>query len=265
MIENHPQEDVLIRYADGFSTPEENQQVQVLIENDQTAAEFLKQLELTQGWLKEASVVELDDTPPQISHYVQSYETPHMAVQNNTRNNHLALAATLLFGLIGGAFVGTNLQPTALKAQHQPAAGLPEWVRLVADYHRLYDRETISGSQSPKRDTVSAKLSSKLGRAVEVPDLTALEMEFKRQQSLAFDGVPIVQLVYLPENARPVAVCILASEGAAASDLVAGTHANLQYAYWQDDAHAVVIVGEISKQQLSAVTDKVRSTLFSAT
>jgi len=239
MIENHPQEDVLIRYADGFSTPEENQQVQMLIENDQTAAEFLKQLELTQGWLKEASVVELDDTPPQISHYVQSYETPHTAVQKNTRNNHLALAATLLFGLIGGAFVGTNLQPTALKAQHQSVAGLPEWVRLVADYHRLYDRETISGSQSPMRHTVSAKL--------------------------AFDGMPIVQLVYLPENARPVAVCILASEDAAASDLIAGTHANLQYAYWQDNAHAVVIVGEISKQQLSAVTDKVKSTLFSAT
>jgi len=266
MIENHPQEDLLIRYADGLASPPEIRQVQALIEHDQDAAVFVKQLEQTQDWLNSASEIQLDKPSAKLNNYVQNYETPRPPVQKNNRRYKLALAATLLFGFIGGALVGAIFEPaTPDHAQNSPAASTPEWVRLVADYHRLYDRETVVDTQSLQIEAVSAKLSTKLGRGVAVPDLKTLDMEFKREQSLSFDGKPIVQLVYLPKNSRPIAICILASMGAAQTNMVTGNHADMQYAYWQDNAHAVMVVGELSKQQLDAVVNEVESTLFSAT
>lgn len=276
MIENHPQEALLISYADGHSTPEENGQVAELIKRDQSAADFLGQLELTHGWLKDASAIEMSESPIEISRYINEYEIPDSRTQRNLRDqlvqpnrtphrNRLALVATLFLGLIGGGFLGSGFQSANLdNAVGQAESSLPEWVRLVADYHRLYGRVTISGSQPLVADTVSAQVSEKLGRSVAVPDLTAFGMELKREQSLEYQDKTIVQLVYLPENSRPIAVCILAAKDAAEKEVISGIHADIQLAYWQDEDHAVVIVGEMPKQQLNAVISQVASNLFSA-
>ena len=277
MIENHPHEAQLIAYADGLATPEEKLRVQELIEHDESAAEFLKQLELTDSWLKEAAAIELDEAPTEISNFVRDYKLPGASIiqagaqfqpaqrDQPKQHNRMAIAATLFLGIIAGGFLGANFQSaTPDYSLSQSDSSLPEWARLVADYHRLYDRVTISDSQPLVANTVAAKLSEKLGRSIAVPDLTAFGMEFKREQSLVYQDKPIIQLVYLPENSRPVAVCILAAKDAAAKEVISGLHEDIQYAYWQDEDHAVIVVGHMPEQQLEAVTKQVAGTLFTA-
>ncbi len=275
MIENHPHEALLISYADGHSTPEENRQVMELIEKDQSAAEFLRQLELTDGWLKNAAALEISESSDEMNRYVNEYELPDSEAPNNkgnqlapppirtSRPNRYVLAATLFFGLIGGGFLGSSFQSANPDITlSQPDSSLPEWVRLVADYHRLYGRETVGDSQPLVTNSVSAELSEKLGRLVAVPDLTAFGMKLMREQSLEYQEQPIIQLVYLPESSRPVAVCILASKDAAEKEVISGIHADMQFAYWQDGDHAVVVVGELPEQQLNALINHVASNLF---
>jgi len=275
MIENHPQEELLIRYADGHCTPEEERQVRELLKEDPTAQEFMQQLELTHSWLRDASSTELDEAPTELSDFVNSYKhsipapaaTPAAAAattQPNNGLNRLAIAASLVLGLIGGTLIGTSFQSSKTDTVLSKAeASPPEWVRLVADYHRLYARETISNSSTIKSAEVSTTLSDKLGRSTAVPDLTSLSMEFKRQQSLTYNDKTIFQLVYLPEVDKPVAVCILDAKDMAESKVISGTHAQIHYAYWQDQEHAVVIVGELPDQQMQSIVNTVRDSLFS--
>jgi hypothetical protein len=43
---------------------------------------------------------------------------------------------------------------------------------------------------------------------VAVPDLRSAGLAFKRVQRLSFNDQPVVQMVYLPENGSPVALCV---------------------------------------------------------
>jgi len=263
MIENHPHEALLIAYADGLSTPEEILQVRELLQHDQSARQFLKQLELTDGWLNDARATELDEVPAEVNRYVYNYKS---SVEQPARQNRLALVATLLLGLITGGLIATNYQLKDPGTKlGESGSSLPEWVRLVADYHRLYDRETVSTNQTLDANALSATLSTKLGRGVVVPDLTAFDMKLIRVQSLVYENQPIVQLVYLPKNSRPVAVCILAANDAAEKELISGIHVQMRYAYWQDEGHAVVVVGNFPEQRLNETVREVENTLFSAT
>jgi anti-sigma factor RsiW len=45
--------------------------------------------------------------------------------------------------------------------------------------------------------------------ALQIPDLRSQGLTFKRVQRLRFHDKPLVQIVYLPEKGKPVALCVL--------------------------------------------------------
>jgi len=51
------------------------------------------------------------------------------------------------------------------------------------------------------------------GMRVVVPDLRASGLTFKRVQRLSFREQPVVQMVYLPEQGEPVALCVTRDAG----------------------------------------------------
>ena len=264
MIDNHPQETLLIRYADGQATPEEGQQVQDLIARDPAAAGFLQQLEQTQPWLEQASQIPLDPAPVAAKDYINDYQAS-LPVQPPVQRGRLGLVATLAVGLAGGALLGAGFKsetPVVTVAGTQAESSPPEWVRLVADYHRLYARETIDNSPAQLASNVSAELTATLNRKLTVPELKDVGLEFRRVQSLVYDNQQLLQLAYLPEMDRPIAICILTGNVAAES-VTAGMHGEMQYAYWQNQGHAVVVVGELSREQMDKIVTKVRRSLFS--
>lgn len=242
--------------------------MQSLIANDRAAAEFLLQLKQTQFLLKQASEIAPEPASKAVNEYVGDYrpdESELLSAQRLYQRNRLALVATLLVGVIGGALLGAGFKTTSPGETVTSATSEtspPEWVRLVADYHRLYARETIGSSQVQPVGEVSAALSASLSREVIVPKLEDLGLVFKRVQTLVYQDQPLLQLAYLPETERPIAICILTGK-VASQDIKSGLHVDMQYAYWQDQAHAVVVVGDLSRQQMDAVIAKVRRSLFS--
>lgn len=99
-----------------------------------------------------------------------------------------------------------------------PSAALPDvaavqvspWIKAVADYQQLYSRATLANvTEDP---ALSARVINALhvndGIAVIVPDLRGAGLTFKRVQRLSFHDRPVVQMVYLPEQGEPIALCV---------------------------------------------------------
>ena len=112
--------------------------------------------------------------------------------------------------------VGAFCCATALKLMPSSAptppteAQVSPWIKAVADYQQLYSRATLANV------TEDSALSTRVLRdlrvndeiAVVVPDLRSAALTFKRVQRLSFHDRPVVQMVYLPEDGQPIALCV---------------------------------------------------------
>ncbi|SAL34270.1 transmembrane anti-sigma factor [Caballeronia cordobensis] len=90
-----------------------------------------------------------------------------------------------------------------------PAAA--PWVEAAAHYQQLYSRETLANVEADAAlsQTTLDKIRQDDRLAIGIPDLRAYGLTFKRVQRLQFHGRPLVQIVYLPAQGNPVALCLM--------------------------------------------------------
>ncbi|WP_168663445.1 hypothetical protein [Paraburkholderia sp. SG-MS1] len=172
-------------------------------------------------------------------------------------------APWLAVAFVAGAFcsgIVLRVAPSAMPgaagaAGSQVAAnGVSPWVRAAAGYQQLYSRDTVALG-APAAD-VSARIVADIraqdGLELRVPDLSAMGLTFKRVQRLRFNDKPLVQIVYLPKEGPPVALCVmkdakpdagLAQQRVERMDVVTWRQAELSYALIAEpgaaDLHAI--------------------------
>lgn len=90
-------------------------------------------------------------------------------------------------------------------------ADMAPWIRTAAGYQQLYSRETIALVQPDTSVTAAtiARIREVDGLALQIPDLRRDGLTFERVQRLRFHDKPLEQIVYLPPNGPPVALCVL--------------------------------------------------------
>ena len=175
MIENHDKESLLIKYVDDHATQAEREQAEALIRSDRTAADFVQQLEQTRHSFAQALPPVNDNTVDMINKW-----QPEAANSQQKGFGLKAICATLIAGFFAGHLLtavtdlGANLYKSS--ADNQPGQQVtdtttPEWIRLVADYHLLYVKETIAGAQAPV-ELAKSDVSSWLARDTNIPELT---------------------------------------------------------------------------------------------
>jgi len=263
VIENHDKESLLIRYVDDHVTQADREHAEKLIRNDKAAADFAQQLEQT----RDAFVQPLPTTNNDTVEMIKQWQ-PAASDSQQKRFGVKAICATLLAGLIAGHLLtavtdlGSNLyKQTGLQVTDETT---PEWVRLVADYHLLYVQETIADAQVLPMELAKSNVSSWLERDTNIPVLAEQGIHFKRAQQLSVEDNVLIQLAYLPENKKPVAICIRKTTHNTNTDISYSNHGEMDYALWQDGQHAVVIVGRLNQPELKLIAKKVRRTLFDA-
>ncbi|OED44184.1 hypothetical protein AB833_02170 [Chromatiales bacterium (ex Bugula neritina AB1)] len=302
MTDPHPQCALLIAYADGNANPKEQAQAIELINSDAEAHQFYQKLHSTSqlgNMLSEqrqpavpehlieqikASTIPVNsrsanNSQPAAS--IQSHSTVTSAPHNSSSNtatpilqtrqvnpkrfSYLALAASLFCGLAAGPFlyraaISSNAIPD--RSFVSARAEIPEWIRLVADYHRLYVRETLAASAVISTELVSQEVSETLQHQLNVPALENQGMEFRRAQWLAIDKQPLLQLAYLPEKGKPLAVCVLKTSLNQNTAPEYGQTDGMQYVHWQRGRHAVVIVGTVTSELLEDINHIVENEIF---
>ena len=153
-----------------------------------------------------------------------------------------------------GANPDTN--PTATLAAANPQE--PTWVAAAAGYQQLYSRETVA--QVPVNAELTAQTVDEIqhqdGLNVRIPDLSQAGLTFKRVQRLRFKDKPLVQIVYLPQQGAPIALCVMkdarpdatiAEQHVESMNVVTWRHADLSYA----------LIGKPEGTDLSALAKRI--------
>lgn len=182
------------------------------------------------------------------------------APANGPRRAWLAAGLAASFG----AGLVVSRLPGALTAGVPAVADPQPWVEAIAQYHALYVRATVdAASDAPANlQGLLAGFDGPLRQRLRIPDLVAQGLVFKRVQRLGYGNAPLIQMVYLPAQGRPVAVCFLPAAGPR-TDTHHGVVALQNVASWRDEGLAFVVVGDLSAQAMQQLVPSIRSQLES--
>lgn len=258
------QEALLLTWIDGEATEQEKVQAQDLVNCNPDAASFKQLLEQSDFPYAQASALQLEPAPEHLVNQILGDQPKNVVGESTNQFSSFALAASLLAGLVLGGLFSTQLLDSQNVEQQPVAQSPPDWVQSIASYHALYVRETVSPLVSQPLASAAETMRELLQTDSQVPDLSSRGLVFKRIQQLAIDEKPLVQLVYLPEVDKPVAVCVLRLADSATQPPVFSTSHDLQVAWWQTDGYGVTVLGDFDKQTLQQVTSDIRETLFSS-
>ncbi|HGM5582313.1 TPA: anti-sigma factor [Pseudomonas putida] len=153
-------------------------------------------------------------------------------------------------GVIGGALnTDRALQaPSVAQVQASP------WVMQAASYQQLYTRDTVS-YVTPDTDDVRKTLADIRqidGLELRVPDLSAAGLTFKRVQRLRFNNKALIQLVYLPQQGDPVALCVM-KEPKPDQSIAQLNVAGMDVVVWRQSQLGYALIGAPDGVDLDAV------------
>lgn len=243
----------LLAYVDGQLAPEDVRRVEAALESDASARAMVEQLRQTPGRLRDVFDRTLDQPlPPALAADILHHPVGRRAIVRIRVRNAVAVAA-LLFGL--GLGIGAWLD-TAPRS----AIAAEPWVEAVAEYQALYSRATVNQTDANGVDPhhTAARLAAGFGRSVEIPDLRTHGLAFKRGQLLEFAGQPLVQLVYLPTQGKPIAYCLLRT---VATDLAptTGSAKGMHYVHWRADGMAHLLIGDATAAEIEKLAAAARA------
>jgi anti-sigma factor RsiW len=199
----------LLAYADGQLGPERRVDIEAAMANSPELARRVRAMRASD--LPYAIAFGSQTLPPVPDSLTRRITT---LVSDDARRRQAArpawpkLAVAFAAGVLCCSVALRVLTPGG--ATLSPAVHVEPWIQAVADYQQLYSRATVTHvTEDPQ---LSARVISDLrtadGMQVVVPDLSAAGLSFRRVQRLSFHERPVVQMVYLPEQGDPVALCV---------------------------------------------------------
>jgi anti-sigma factor RsiW len=199
----------LLAYVDGQLAPERRAEIGAAIASSADVAGRVNAMRASA--LPYAAAFEAQILPPVPRELSDRIAALVSADSRRRQRGQLAwpkLATAFAAGVLCCAMALKLLSPgvTGFSATAQ----VEPWIEAVADYQQLYSRATVTHvTEDPQ---LSARVISDLwtadGMRVVVPDLRAAGLSFKRVQRLSFREQPVVQMVYLPEQGEPLALCV---------------------------------------------------------
>ena len=200
----------LLAYADGQLAPERRAEIEAAIASSADVARRVSAMRasaLPYAAAFEAQI--LPPVPPELSQRIAALVSADSRRQQRGQSAWPKLATAFAAGVLCCAVALKVLSPGMTGGV--PTAPVEPWIQAVADYQQLYSRATVSHvTEDPQ---LSAHVISDLwtadGMKVVVPDLRTAGLSFKRVQRLSFREQPVVQMVYLPDQGEPVALCVM--------------------------------------------------------
>ncbi len=232
-------DETLTAFLDGELDAADAQAVRDAVEANAALRAHLDALKIDRGAVKSAfkNVLPALDEMPDFS---DAGKTPALW----WRMTAMLLAGVALgFLLRGGGPAGTELE---------------DWRDYAAAYHRLYVTDTLTTAEG-QSDNFGA-LQAALGTSLPEELLRIDGLTFKRGQVLGLNGTAIVQLAYLTEDGRPVAICLTRSSAEPEGQVVqvrqgvgsvSGRQGELDYLVLADLDEAAL--GKIAKQTASVL------------
>jgi anti-sigma factor RsiW len=254
-----PDLDTLRAFADGELAPERRAEIEAAIAADPETAAAAAALFASR--LPYRSAFESQPLPPvpaelqaRVAELVAvAAGQPELAMAGGApapsdwrRSRVLSVMLALLLGLLGGYGLSQIAAPTS-RPQIEP------WLRSVVTYHAMYARETVTDSGADAQGQLPAlrkAVQDQFKLDLNPPDLSAQGLKLVRAQRLHFEGRTVLQLVYLPQQGAPVALCLMPAPNQPERQFV---QEGQQALSWHADGWAHVLIGSLPPQQMQAI------------
>ena len=274
-------ESTLLAYVDGALSAQQRERVEAALAHDATLR--VKMDAMRASCLPYQSAYAQVAVPPlpgglesRIAALINVADAPQPAQALSRRQwmwAGAALAASFVLGLVAPALIAKpEPAQTAQTAQPLPATSTP-WVEAIASYQALYVRATVD--QAPDTaararhvlaDFAAGSLTvSGSASAVTVPNLQDAGLIFKRIQRLGYGDAPLLQIVYLPTEGKPAALCVLPLLGTpntADSTLQMRRIDGLAVAAWQKGGLAYVLTADMATAKAEAIARRLADGAF---
>ena len=131
------------------------------------------------------------------------------------------------------------------------------WVSAIANYQALYVRATVDQNvdEAARVQRLLTDFAATAQIAVNVPDLTEAGLSFRRIQRLGYENRPLLQMIFLPAQGNPTALCALPAQLADSSLQQSELH-GMQVLNWQRRGMAYVLVTALDAQNAKSVALK---------
>jgi anti-sigma factor RsiW len=174
-----------------------------------------------------------------------------------------ALAASLAIFIAGGA-VGYLVSEQQDADQPFQIAAARTWLDDIADYHRIYSRQTRHLAEVPAgdRDHIVEWLAASTGVSFTLPDLSGQKLTFEGARLLVAGGKPTGQLLYRNAENEIFAICFLKSDPVEGrTDLTESMRNDIGLVTWQKGSASYVIVGPSADPDLERLADVVSTAI----
>ncbi|MCT7663393.1 anti-sigma factor family protein [Shinella kummerowiae] len=175
-----------------------------------------------------------------------------------------ALAASLVIFIAGGA-AGylVSEQQDAAEAPLQIAAART-WLDDIADYHRIYSRQTRHLVEVPasEQEHIAEWLSASTGVTFTPPDLSDKNLTFQGARLLVAGGKPTAQLLYRDAENEIFAICFLKSDPVEGKTALTESMRNdIGLISWQKGNASFVVVGPSADPDLERIAEAVSANI----
>lgn len=174
-----------------------------------------------------------------------------------------AIAASLVIFLAGGAAGYLVSERQDADAPLQIAAART-WLDDIADYHRIYSRQTRHLVEVPasEQQHIVEWLSASTGVAFALPDLSGQNLTFEGARLLVAGGKPTAQLLYRNTENEIFAICFLQSEPVAdKTELAESIRNDIGLVSWQKGNASYVVVGPSADPDLERLAETVSASI----
>ncbi|WP_322011199.1 anti-sigma factor [Paraburkholderia sp. J12] len=263
----------LLDYVEGRLTREECVEVERLVATSPEIAKEVRLLRASQ--LPYVTAFEHANVPP-LPDSLRTFVEAQAALRRNTsakpdkraladqrRDRGGVAAAKVAPHWLGAAFAagllvaGVGLH-VLTRPVEPPASLASSWVAAAAGYQALYTRDTLAhvSVNDPVVAQTVAEIHRDDGLAIAIPDLRPAGLTFKRIQRLRFQGRPLVQIVYLPQQGAPVALCVMQEAGADASPRAAQVD-SMAVVTWRRNQLGYALIGDPDAKGLTAIAKQI--------
>lgn len=165
---------------------------------------------------------------------------------------------------LAASFAAGLLIPTPWR--RAPEAAAPQvagWIEAVAKYQAMYVRETVDQAvEDPARTrAMLTAFSRQSPTPVTVPDLRDAGLTYKRMQRLGLGDRPLLQMVFMPAEGKPAALCVLPAKGADAPVDVRRLE-GLAIASWKRGGLGYVFAADMPNAQAAVIAEKLTTQQF---
>lgn len=267
----------LLAYVDGGLSPEDRSAVEARLRESAEAREKVALLRASRLDFADAFAQQnLPPVPDSLKLKVDGMVRAHRARESNepalppgekaasepVRSRLRSMPVWLAAACVAGAFAcGLFVQLGPLTnggAQMVAGSDVSPWVAAAVSYQKLYTRDTVAYLQEDP--AAAAKIVKDIRSddklALRVPDLTSAGLTFKSVQRLRFNNKPLVQIVYLPQNGAPVALCVM-KDSKPDQPVAAKTVDAMDVATWRQAELSYALIGKPGDVDLAALGKRI--------